>query len=145
MAPALDLPDPIEESAITNPLKEKPKLVAPEPEHCPGPESEQAGQADSCAGCPNQEICASAPKGPDPDIPLITERLENVKHKILVLSGKGGVGKASQSLDAPLSRRFTNFLSRAHSQRCWRAHLRPTQTAMWASWTRTSADQASPR
>ncbi|CEJ05263.1 Putative Cytosolic Fe-S cluster assembly factor NBP35 [Rhizopus microsporus] len=64
-------------------------------QHCPGPESDTAGKADACAGCPNQQICATAPKGPDPDIPVITERLSNVKHKILVLSGKGGVGKSS--------------------------------------------------
>jgi hypothetical protein len=60
------------------------QLVAPEPEHCPGPESQQAGQGDACQTCPNKEICASAPKGPDPDIPAITERLLDVKHKILV-------------------------------------------------------------
>ncbi|KAK5987135.1 Cytosolic Fe-S cluster assembly factor nbp35 [Cladobotryum mycophilum] len=73
------------------------QLVAPEPEHCPGPESLDAGKADPCKGCPNQEICASAStlKGPDPDIPLITQRLQDVKHKILVLSGKGGVGKST--------------------------------------------------
>ncbi|KAJ3036010.1 cytosolic Fe-S cluster assembly factor nbp35 [Rhizophlyctis rosea] len=65
------------------------------PEHCPGTESEQAGKADSCAGCPNQAVCASGPKGPDPAIPIITSRLSNVKHKILVLSGKGGVGKST--------------------------------------------------
>ena len=64
-------------------------------EHCPGPESNLAGQGDACAGCPNQSICASAPKGPDPDIPLITARLANIKHKILILSGKGGVGKST--------------------------------------------------
>ncbi|KAI8981734.1 P-loop containing nucleoside triphosphate hydrolase protein [Mycotypha africana] len=64
-------------------------------EHCPGVESEEAGKAEACAGCPNQAICASAPKGPDPDIPVITERLSGVQHKILVLSGKGGVGKSS--------------------------------------------------
>ncbi|MBE7179699.1 MAG: Mrp/NBP35 family ATP-binding protein [Terriglobus roseus] len=83
------------ESALNAPLKNAPTLVAPEPEHCPGPESEQAGKGDACAGCPNQAICASAPKGPDPDIPIITERLQEIKHKILVLSGKGGVGKSS--------------------------------------------------
>lgn len=33
---------------------------------CPGPQSETAGKSDSCKGCPNQEICATAPKGPDP-------------------------------------------------------------------------------
>lgn len=62
---------------------------------CVGPESQQAGKADSCAGCPNQAACASGPKGPDPDILAIEERLRNVKHKILVLSGKGGVGKST--------------------------------------------------
>lgn len=70
-------------------------LAAPPPEHCPGPETEQAGKADACAGCPNQSICASAPKGPDPDIPAITSRLSPIRHKILILSGKGGVGKST--------------------------------------------------
>ena len=66
------------------------------PEHCPGTESEAAGKADACRGCPNQQICASAqPKGPDPDVAVIAERLSGVKHKILVLSGKGGVGKST--------------------------------------------------
>ncbi|KAF2855719.1 P-loop containing nucleoside triphosphate hydrolase protein [Plenodomus tracheiphilus IPT5] len=94
MAPSLEEPVQVDLNA---PLKAAPKLVAPEPEHCPGPESLQAGQADSCAGCPNQSICASAPKGPDPDIPLITARLSSIRHKILVLSGKGGVGKSTFS------------------------------------------------
>jgi len=71
------------------------RLLLTQVEHCPGPESDKAGQGDACAGCPNQQICASAPKGPDPDIPLITARLASVKHKILVLSGKGGVGKST--------------------------------------------------
>jgi Mrp family chromosome partitioning ATPase len=84
-------------AALSAPLKAKPQLTAPEPEHCPGPESTQAGKADACEGCPNQQICASAPKGPDPDIPLITERLAGVRHKVLVLSGKGGVGKSTFS------------------------------------------------
>src|ERR1700712_4364511 len=66
--------------ALSSNLKVRPKLEAPEPEHCPGPESEQAGQGDACVGCPNQKICATAPKGPDPDIPEITERLSGVKH-----------------------------------------------------------------
>ncbi|XP_054785773.1 cytosolic Fe-S cluster assembly factor NBP35 isoform X2 [Prosopis cineraria] len=60
-------------------------------EHCPGPQSESAGKSDACEGCPNQQICATAPKGPDP------ERMATVKHKILVLSGKGGVGKSTFS------------------------------------------------
>ena len=72
------------------------ELPAPAPEHCPGTESEDAGKSSACAGCPNQEICASSkPKGPDPDVSVIAERLSNVKHKIIVLSGKGGVGKST--------------------------------------------------
>ncbi|KAK2969792.1 hypothetical protein RJ640_028072 [Escallonia rubra] len=66
-------------------------------EHCPGTQSESAGKSDSCAGCPNQEACATAPKGPDPDLVAIAERMATVKHKILVLSGKGGVGKSTIS------------------------------------------------
>lgn len=65
------------------------------PEHCPGVESEQAGKADACQGCPNQDACQTAPKGPDPDLPLIRERMECVKNKVLILSGKGGVGKST--------------------------------------------------
>ncbi|XBI56727.1 hypothetical protein VPH35_038263 [Triticum aestivum] len=66
-------------------------------EHCPGTQSEAAGKAESCAGCPNQQICATAPKGPDPDLLAIIERMNTVKHKILVLSGQGGVGKSTFS------------------------------------------------
>jgi Mrp family chromosome partitioning ATPase len=95
MAPSLEEAPESVQDAISNPLKSAPQLVAPEPEHCPGPESEAAGKADSCAGCPNQAICASAPKGPDPDIPVITARLSGIKHKMLILSGKGGVGKST--------------------------------------------------
>jgi Mrp family chromosome partitioning ATPase len=64
-------------------------------QHCPGTEAEEAGKASACDGCPNQQICATAPKGPDPDMVAIEERMRSVKHKILVLSGKGGVGKST--------------------------------------------------
>ena len=67
------------------------------PADCPGTESEDAGKAAACAGCPNQAACASAPKGPDPDLTAIAERLSGVKNIILVLSGKGGVGKSTVS------------------------------------------------
>lgn len=66
-------------------------------EHCPGPDSESAGNSDACAGCPNQQICSTAPKGPDPDLVAIAERMATVKHKIAILSGKGGVGKSTFS------------------------------------------------
>lgn len=61
---------------------------------------------DACAGCPNQSICATAPKGPDPDLPLIRARLAGVAHKLLVVSGKGGVGKST----------FTAMLAHALAQ-----------------------------
>lgn len=78
-------------------------LVAPEPEHCPGTQSQDAGKASACEGCPNQQICASGvPQAPDPDIQTIAEKLKSVKHKILILSGKGGVGKST--LTAMLAR-----------------------------------------
>lgn len=95
MAPSLEEPiQPVDDALDAN-LRKAPALKAPAPENCVGPESDQAGKADSCAGCPNQEICKSTPKGPDPDLPLIAQRLAKVKHKILVLSGKGGVGKST--------------------------------------------------
>merc|ERR1719328_148515 len=66
------------------------------PDHCPGTGTEMSGKADACEGCPNQKICASAGPAPvDPDIAVISERLAGVKHKVLVLSGKGGVGKST--------------------------------------------------
>lgn len=72
--------------------------------HCPGTESNDAGKASACAGCPNQNVCATgANKGPDPSIELVKERLIDVKNKLLVLSGKGGVGKST----------VTSLLSRA--------------------------------
>jgi len=71
-------------------------MLEPPPEECPGTGTDQSGKADACAGCPNQKICAAAgPALPDPDIAIIAERLAGVKHKILVLSGKGGVGKST--------------------------------------------------
>ncbi|XP_048349135.1 cytosolic Fe-S cluster assembly factor NUBP1 isoform X2 [Sphaerodactylus townsendi] len=66
------------------------------PHECPGTGSEQAGKAAACQGCPNQGLCASAkPAGPDPAIEEIKEKMKAIKHKILVLSGKGGVGKST--------------------------------------------------
>jgi Mrp family chromosome partitioning ATPase len=59
---------------------------------------EQAGKAEGCAGCPNQKLCASGEaRKPDPAVADVKDRLKGVKRKILVLSGKGGVGKSTVS------------------------------------------------
>eukprot|EP00933_Yihiella_yeosuensis_P026651 TRINITY_DN20711_c0_g1_i1.p1 TRINITY_DN20711_c0_g1~~TRINITY_DN20711_c0_g1_i1.p1 ORF type:complete len:379 (-),score=87.10 TRINITY_DN20711_c0_g1_i1:130-1266(-) len=76
-------------------LQEKP---ADAPESCPGVSSDDAGKASSCAGCPNQAACASGEaKKKDPAVADVKDRLADVKRKILVLSGKGGVGKSTVS------------------------------------------------
>ncbi|XP_074697367.1 cytosolic Fe-S cluster assembly factor NUBP1 isoform X3 [Strix aluco] len=71
----------------------------PRPEECPGTSSAQAGRAAACQGCPNQRLCASgAAAAPDPgEAAELRERLRAVKHTVLVLSGKGGVGKSTFS------------------------------------------------
>lgn len=64
---------------------------------CVGPQSEMAGKASSCAGCPNQGSCASGEAKVDPALAMVQDRMSLVKHKILILSGKGGVGKSTFS------------------------------------------------
>lgn len=67
-------------------------------EECPGPKSGDAGKNSACDGCPNQSKCSEG-KGieEDPSLDLIKKKLSNVKNIILVLSGKGGVGKSTVS------------------------------------------------
>lgn len=94
-APALPHPSPVPFPASSEIL---PSTVPEDANaHCPGVESTDAGKADACEGCPNQATCAEGPKGPDPDLPFIRERMQGVRRKILVLSGKGGVGKSTFS------------------------------------------------
>ena len=64
---------------------------------CVGPNSTYAGKVDSCAGCPNQAACASGETKVDPAVAYVQDRMALVKHKILILSGKGGVGKSTFS------------------------------------------------
>ena len=71
---------------------------------CVGPSSDAAGKAAACAGCPNQKLCASGKaKQEDPALKVVASNLEDVKHTILVLSGKGGVGKSTVSAQLALS------------------------------------------
>ncbi|CAM9241903.1 unnamed protein product [Ectocarpus sp. 8 AP-2014] len=73
-------------------------------EGCVGPAAEEAGKAAGCAGCPNKTACASG-KGRevDPAVAEVAERLSSVKHIVLVLSGKGGVGKSTVSCQLAFS------------------------------------------
>jgi len=66
-------------------------------EGCPGVQSADAGKKSGCEGCPNQRNCATgeAKAKALQSLQFITERMVNVKHKIVVLSGKGGVGKST--------------------------------------------------
>ncbi|KAL1499680.1 hypothetical protein AB1Y20_011877 [Prymnesium parvum] len=65
-------------------------------EECVGPSSEAAGKASTCDGCPNQKACAEgAGRQEDPELELIRARLQHVQRKVLILSGKGGVGKST--------------------------------------------------
>lgn len=67
-------------------------------EGCPGLSSNSAGKSSACAGCPNQNICTSGKeKEEDPSLDIIAKKLSNVKNIVLVLSGKGGVGKSTVS------------------------------------------------
>jgi Mrp family chromosome partitioning ATPase len=76
---------------------------------CVGPSSETAGKAESCAGCPNQQSCASGEsKVVDNSTIQIQNRMASVKHKILVLSGKGGVGKSTFSAQLAFSLALEN-------------------------------------
>ncbi len=66
--------------------------------------SETAGKSDSCAGCPNQKVCASGEaQKEDPALDEIGQKLAHVKNVILVLSGKGGVGKSTVSTQLALT------------------------------------------
>ena len=69
------------------------------PPACPGTSSEAAGTTDACVGCPNATACASGAGrgsgGADPEALALAARMRQVRHKLLVLSGKGGVGKST--------------------------------------------------
>ncbi|VDM54984.1 unnamed protein product [Angiostrongylus costaricensis] len=78
---------------------------------CPGVGSAAAGKAPGCAGCPNQGTCSTGelPK-PDEDIAIIQDRFRSIKRKILILSGKGGVGKSTVTTN--LARALANDASK---------------------------------
>jgi Mrp family chromosome partitioning ATPase len=73
-------------------------------EGCVGPTSQEAGKAAACAGCPNQGACSSgaysspaALAAKEKEKANLHNALSEVSHVVLVLSGKGGVGKSTVS------------------------------------------------
>jgi Mrp family chromosome partitioning ATPase len=71
-------------------------------EGCVGPQSSSAGQESTCAGCPNQQSCskgefnsAEAQAQKMQEEVDLRNGLQDVTHIVLVLSGKGGVGKST--------------------------------------------------
>ena len=82
----------------------------PIPTNCPGTSSTGAGKSAPCKGCPNQKICSTQDtekmnKEKNTMRLQLNEKLKDIKHKILVLSGKGGVGKST------VSSQFAYYLS----------------------------------
>ena len=70
--------------------------------NCVGPQNDGAGKAAACDGCPNQGACSTgAFNSPEAlakeqaEVQALKSSLENVSHVVLVLSGKGGVGKST--------------------------------------------------
>lgn len=69
------------------------------PEDCPGIESAEAGTKEPCKGCPNQAKCASGDmKREKMELQSsVAANLSQIRNIILVMSGKGGVGKSTVS------------------------------------------------
>jgi len=80
------------------------ELPANAPAACPGPSSADAGKASPCATCPNRTACAdgSLKAALSADAAAVAANLANVRHVVLVLSGKGGVGKSTVSAQMAL-------------------------------------------
>ncbi|XP_062523125.1 cytosolic Fe-S cluster assembly factor NUBP2 homolog [Corticium candelabrum] len=72
---------------------------------CPS-NAQLAGRAPQCEGCPGRALCQTSVAVGDPDQELIDCRMNAIRHKILILSGKGGVGKSTiaAALSLALSR-----------------------------------------
>ncbi|XP_063678216.1 cytosolic Fe-S cluster assembly factor nubp1-like [Bolinopsis microptera] len=70
-------------------------IPANAPVSCPGPSASNAGKLEGCAGCPNQKLCSTGEFMSDVSPAEVKKQLVGVKNKILVLSGKGGVGKST--------------------------------------------------
>ncbi|MEN2498547.1 MAG: Cytosolic Fe-S cluster assembly factor nubp1, partial [Marteilia pararefringens] len=65
-------------------------------ENCPGVTSNNAGFSEACRECPGQSFCSkSSPNSATDFSHLVKSRLAAVKKILIVMSGKGGVGKST--------------------------------------------------
>src|SRR3989338_2132971 len=79
-------------------------------EQCPS-NSQEAGKASQCEGCPGQEYCKSGQeRGEDSLTKQLAVRIKAIKHIVIVMSGKGGVGKSTVAcqLAVMLKQRYAN-------------------------------------
>jgi Mrp family chromosome partitioning ATPase len=90
------------DTAPTGPSPSAEKVVDNANAGCVGPTSASAGKASACSGCPNQGACSSgALASPEAiaqaqaETQALQSSLSSIQHVILVLSGKGGVGKST--------------------------------------------------
>jgi Mrp family chromosome partitioning ATPase len=70
----------------------------------------EAGKADKCAECPSKSQCGSGTKPQDTTSSDIAIRMSFVEHRILVMSGKGGVGKSMLSAQLAFSLANKGFM-----------------------------------
>lgn len=75
--------------------------MEPPPANCPSVIGSDSSKV--CDGCPNKNICSTSQtiKSASDEmkivLPIIKSNLQNIKHIILVISGKGGTGKSTVS------------------------------------------------
>ena len=75
--------------------EKKEEINPPQNANCPQDPKEK-GSAPKCQGCPYRQQCLQAAKSTGPSIDeQVKVKLQNVKNIILILSGKGGVGKST--------------------------------------------------
>jgi len=53
------------------------------------------GRAEACKGCPGQSLCMNANSKGIAEAEKLEVRMKVIKHKIVIMSGKGGVGKST--------------------------------------------------
>jgi len=73
-------------------------------ESCPS-ESEFQGKARQCEGCPGQNLCKKMSNSDTfkLDVEKLRVRMSAIQHKILIVSGKGGVGKSTTAVSIALA------------------------------------------